>query len=115
MKNKFEKPCKNCPFQKGMQWYGAYGSGPNVVSKIEALQETDKAGVFSCHMKNPDNNVFRGNMVNNDCAGFKMMLENMNEPGKHKKIVDTFNEIGPDYNLAAWAKHEGYQSKLGLI
>lgn len=109
------KPCKNCPFRKGNAWYGLYGSSPNAHSKIEALKSTDSAGVFSCHLKNPKNNVFLGEMKNNDCDGFKMMLENMKEIETYPEIVNSFNETGPDYDLNFWAKMEGYKSKLKLL
>lgn len=98
-----------------MAWYGAYGSGPNFHSKIEALKSVDKAGVFSCHKLNPDNNVYLGTMTNNDCAGFKMMLENMKQKNTHKEIVNEFNETGPDIDLKYWANKAGYKSKLNLI
>lgn len=109
------KPCKNCPFKKGMAWYGAYGSAPNAHHKIEALKSVDEAGVFSCHMNNPKANVFVGEMINNDCGGFRMMLENMKNANKHSDIVNNFNETGPDYDLKYWANHENYESKLNLI
>ncbi len=112
---KCSKPCKNCPFLKGMAWFGAYGTGPNAHSKIEALKSTDEAGVFSCHVKNPKANVFMGDMKTNDCEGFKMMLENMKSPNKNQKVVNNFNETGPSFDLLYWAKKEGYKSKLKLI
>ena len=56
-----------------------------------------------------------GEMVNNDCNGFKMMLQNMKTPNIHKEIVNNFNETGPNYDLKYWAAKEGYKSKLNLI
>ena len=105
-----KQACKNCPFRKENEWhYGAEG-------KIEALKSTDEAGVFSCHILSPGNNVFSVNpMTENTCVGFKMLQENMKEPDTHTGIVNNFNETGPVYDLKAWADHEQYFSKLNLV
>lgn len=109
------KICKNCPFKKGMAWFGAYGSVPNANAKIDALKYTDEAGLFSCHENHPGANVFVGDMKVNDCKGFELMIENMKTPNKNKGIVNEFNETLPDYDLKYWANKSGYKSKLNLI
>lgn len=109
------KQCKNCPFQKGMGWTGAYGSSHNAEWKIMALKHTDESGVFSCHRKHPLANVFMGKMITNDCNGFKMMQENMVNPNTHKSIVNEFNDTLPSFDLRYWAKKENYVSPLKLI
>jgi hypothetical protein len=111
-----EKPCKNCPFRKGQAWYGSFGSSPNFASKIEALKEVDRQQIFSCHMTNPDRNIFSlKDMVNDDCAGFRMLKENMTTPNTHPDIVNAFDETGPDISLVFWANKSGYHSALNLI
>jgi hypothetical protein len=105
-------PCNNCPFIKGHAWYGLYGSAPNVASKIEALKEVDRQGIFSCHVKHPDRNIFSlKDMDANDCVGFIQMQENMTTPNKHILVVNNFNETGPDFDLKYWAKKENYKSQ----
>jgi hypothetical protein len=110
------KTCGNCPFRKGKAWYGSFGSGANFASKIEALKELDRQKIFSCHMRNPDRNIFSlKDMVVNDCGGYQKMLENMKQPDTHADIVNCFNETGPDIDLVYWAKKAGYKSELNLI
>lgn len=106
-------PCKNCPFRRTNAWYGLYGSAPNACAKIDALKALDEQQIFSCHVTNPDSNIFTMKpMTNDDCAGFKMMKENMATPNKHQAIVNNFNETGPKYDLVYWAKKENYKSKF---
>ncbi len=116
MKEGCEKPCKNCPFQKGMEWAAGYGAR-GTAAKIAALEELEEQKIFSCHMKHPDNNIFSfQRMKENDCVGYKMMLENMNAPDKHPEIVNCFNDTKPDYDLEYWAKHTPtFQNKLQLL
>lgn len=106
-------PCKNCPFLKDKAWYGLNGSAPNAQSKIDALKEATRQGIFSCHVRNPDRNIFTvKDMEVNDCIGFQQMKENMTEPNKYPNVVNYFNETGPDYDLNYWAEREGFKSEL---
>lgn len=121
--SKCSKPCKNCPFRRNNEWLGPFGTAGTAHWKIEALKCIDEnffvtgEDVFNCHMKNPDNTVFSfRRMINNDCAGYAMMKENMVKPGSYPAIVDNFNETGPStFDLKYWAKKEGYVSKANLI
>jgi hypothetical protein len=55
-------------------------------------------------------------MKDNDCAGYKQMLENMQEPGKYPLIVNEFNETGPvEMDLKFWATKEYFSNRLKLI
>lgn len=107
-------PCKQCPFLKGKAWYGSFGSAPNAASKIEAFQTVTEQGIFSCHVKNPDRNVFSVKpMIKDDCAGFRMMKENMKKPDSNPSVVNCFNDVGPDsFDLNYWAAKEKYHSPL---
>ena len=102
-----KKPCKNCPFRIENDWHwGAEG-------KILALEQVDRQQIFSCHELHPDTNVFSlKDMKDNDCAGFRMMKENMISPDIHPGIVNNFNETGPDFDLKYWAEKSGYKSNM---
>lgn len=103
------KECKNCPFKKGMEW-----NNGGIFWKMAALEQIEAAGnIFSCHMKHPDNNVFHGKMIDNDCSGFKKMLDNMENESTHKNIVNNFLETNPkNYDFIGWAKSEGKEFAL---
>lgn len=101
--------CKSCPFKRSNEWRGGW-----IMSKMIALEEIEEAGnIFACHMKHPNNNVFFGKMIHNDCAGFHKMLENMKSPNKHPEIANNFLETNPSkYNFIGWAKSENKTFKL---
>lgn len=100
------KPCIQCPFRRGNSW----GMGSD--DKIRAIKELDEQKLvtgkidFSCHMKHPHSNIFSfQRMKDNDCAGFKHMLENMHTPGTYPDVVNNISETGPEaLNLYEWAK-----------
>ncbi len=58
-------------------------------------------------MKHPDRNIFSlKDMEHNDCAGYKLMLENKDSNSKHPTIVNGFNETGPEhFDLWKWFKN----------
>lgn len=104
--------CKNCPFRKGNGWhYAAEG-------KVLALQETARQGIFSCHMRHPDRNIFSiKDMEHDDCAGFAKMKINRESRDAFPDIVNGFNETGPQsFDLIPWFyKHSNDLNMLKLI
>lgn len=109
-----KKPCNSCPFIKGKAWYGSFGSAPNAASKLEAFTEAERQQIFSCHVLHPDRNIFSlRDMEVDDCAGFRMMKENMISKNTHPEVVNNFDETGPDgFSLKYWAMKEGFNTTL---
>lgn len=111
------QPCKECPFRKGAaQWKAGFGlEGPE--AKVYALKEVDEQKIFSCHKRHPDHNIFSfRRMQKNDCAGYRLMLENMKMPNKNHEVVNEFNETGPiDFDLRQWARGHYFSNNLKLI
>lgn len=112
-----KKPCKDCPFRRTNGWYGLHGTSQNAEAKITAFKEADRQQIFSCHKNHPLNNVFSvRDMIVDDCAGFRMLKENIVDPGKHPHIVNDFNETGPEsYDLKYWANKTGYNPQSNLL
>ncbi len=104
-----KKECKDCPFLRTNEWRNG-----GIVWKMAAIKNIEDAGnIFACHVLHPKDNVFMGNMVANDCAGFHKMQENMKNENKHPEIVNNILETNPqNYDFVGWAVDQQVKSRL---